>query len=134
MGKNRHMSRTSKDPVDPASGQDSSLDAPKHSGSDTGTTPAVTDTRSQAEKNSDGIKHTRAAALYTGLVVGALIVILLMVFILQNLDSVPIYLFTWEFNLPVGIAVLLAAVGGALVMAAAGGVRILQVRRAIKRR
>ncbi|MGN7134241.1 LapA family protein [Rhodococcoides corynebacterioides] len=131
------MSRTSpgaadsaaSDPTDPTSSAlpGSELDS---GGSDV----AVSDSRLPAGKTPDGVKHTRAAALYTGLVVGAIVLVVLMVFILQNLDSVPIHLFGWTFDLPVGIGMLLAAVAGALVMAAAGGVRILQVRRAAKRK
>ena len=69
------------------------------------------------------------------LALGVLIIlVVLMVLIIQNLDSVPIHLFGWTFDLPIGIGMLLAAVAGALVMATAGGVRILQVRRAAKRK
>ncbi len=114
---------------------DSSTPATGGSGLGTGASDvAVSDSRLPAGKTPDGVKHTRAAALYTGLVVGAIVLVVLMVFILQNLDSVPIHLFGWTFDLPVGIGMLLAAVAGALVMAAAGGVRILQVRRAAKRK
>ncbi|MGA9872046.1 MAG: lipopolysaccharide assembly protein LapA domain-containing protein [Rhodococcus sp. (in: high G+C Gram-positive bacteria)] len=95
---------------------------------------AVRDTRSPAGKSPDGIAHTRAAATWTGLVVGALVLVLLLVFILQNLDGVPVNIFVWTFNLPLGVGMLLAAIAGALVMALAGGVRILQIRRAAKKK
>ncbi|MEU8900123.1 lipopolysaccharide assembly protein LapA domain-containing protein [Nocardia sp. NPDC048505] len=75
---------------------------------------------------------TRTGWAWTGLTAGAIILIVLLVFILQNLGSVTVSLFFWEFNLPVGIAVLLSAIGGALLMACVGGLRILQLRRAAK--
>ncbi|EGD25143.1 hypothetical protein HMPREF0724_10924 [Prescottella equi ATCC 33707] len=77
--------------------------------------------------------RTRAATTWTGLVVGIVVAILLLIFILQNLDSVTFELFAWEFSLPAGISLLLAAIAGALIMALAGGVRIIQIRRVAKR-
>ncbi|KIQ20600.1 LapA family protein [Rhodococcus sp. MEB064] len=126
------MARSSHDASDPTAG--TGADAPLTTSAPLDGPGDTVDTRAAAGKTPDGVKHTRAAALYTGLVVGAIILVVLMVFILQNLDSVPIHLFGWTFDLPIGIGMLLAAVAGALVMAAAGGVRILQVRRAAKRK
>jgi uncharacterized integral membrane protein len=79
------------------------------------------------------VKFTRAAALWSALIVGFVILILLLVFIMQNTDSTTIHLFTWEWNLPVGVAILLAAVCGGLLTVAAGTARIIQLRRAAKK-
>ncbi len=79
------------------------------------------------------VKFTRAAALWSALIVGFLILILLLVFILQNTDSTTIHFFGWEWNLPVGVAILFAAVCGGLLTVAAGTVRIFQLRRAAKK-
>jgi uncharacterized integral membrane protein len=106
-------------------------DSDEHSAPDP---DSVHDDRLPSGQSPDGLAHTRAAALWTGLVVGALVLILLLVFILQNLDAVPVNIFIWTFDLPLGVAMLLAAIAGALVMALAGGVRILQIRRAAKRK
>lgn len=95
---------------------------------------AVRDTRPPVGTSPDGIAHTKAAATWTGLVVGAIVLVLLLIFILQNLDAVPVSIFVWTFELPLGVSMLLAAIAGALVMALAGGVRILQIRRAAKRK
>ena len=64
-----------------------------------------------------------------GLVLGAILTIVMMVFILQNLDSAKVSFLAWEYEIPTGIAMLLSAVAGALITAAVGGVRILQVKR-----
>ncbi|MDV7086727.1 LapA family protein [Rhodococcus opacus] len=80
-----------------------------------------------------GIKHTRTGATWTGLVIGILVLVLLLVFILQNLDSVVLELFVWEFTVPLGVTLLFAAIAGAVIMALVGGVRILQIRRAANR-
>ncbi|MBY6411110.1 DUF1049 domain-containing protein [Rhodococcus sp. BP-252] len=95
---------------------------------------AVRDTRRPVGKSPEGIAHTKAAATWTGLVVGAIVLVILLIFILQNLGSVPVNIFVWTFELPLGVSMLLAAIAGALVMALAGGVRILQIRRAAKRK
>ncbi|MEV5648847.1 LapA family protein [Nocardia sp. NPDC052254] len=77
---------------------------------------------------------TRAGYAWVTLVAAAIIGILLLIFILQNLDQVRIHLFFWEFNMPLGVTLLLSVIAGALVMALAGGWRILQLRRVAKRR
>jgi uncharacterized integral membrane protein len=79
------------------------------------------------------VKFTRAAALWSALIVGFVVLILLLVFIMQNTDSTTIHLFAWQWNLPVGVAILLAAVCGGLVTVLAGTSRILQLRRAAKK-
>src|SRR6201991_926732 len=79
------------------------------------------------------VKFTRAAALWSALIVGFLILILLLVFILQNTDSTTVHLFGWQWSLPVGVAILFAAVCGGLLTFAAGTVSIFQLRRAAKR-
>jgi uncharacterized integral membrane protein len=93
-------------------------------------TPAPSTTPAQPES---AVKFTRAAALWSALIVGFVVLILLLVFILQNTDSTTIHLFAWQWNLPVGVALLLAAVCGGLVTVLAGTSRILQLRRAAKK-
>ena len=79
------------------------------------------------------VKFTRAAALWSALITGFVILIVLLVFIMQNTDSTTINFFGWEWNLPVGVAILLAAVCGGLLTVAVGTARIVQLRRAAKK-
>jgi uncharacterized integral membrane protein len=79
------------------------------------------------------VKFTRAAALWSAMIAGFVILILLLVFILQNTDSATVHFFAWQWNLPIGVGVLLAAVCGGLLTVAAGTARIVQLRRAAKR-
>ncbi|MET8774879.1 lipopolysaccharide assembly protein LapA domain-containing protein [Nocardia sp. NPDC050713] len=76
---------------------------------------------------------SRTGYAWVGLVTGTLIMILLLIFILQNLQTVEVSMFFWNFHLPLGVAVLLSVILGALVMALVGGMRIMQLRRAAKR-
>ncbi len=79
------------------------------------------------------VKFTRAAALWAALITGFVILIVLLVFIMQNTESTTIHFFVWEWNLPVGVAILLAAVCGGLLTVAVGTARIVQLRRAAKK-
>ena len=60
--------------------------------------------------------------------------ILLLVFILENTESVKIAYFGVGFHLPLGVALLLAAIGGALLVGIVGTARMLQLRRHVRRR
>lgn len=94
--------------------------------------------RAEAERAKkqglEKVKHTRTAAVWTGLIVGIVVLILLLVFILQNLDSVPVHFLGWQWNLPQGIALLFAAIAGAIVVAVAGVARMIQIRRFASRK
>ncbi|WP_084270188.1 LapA family protein [Patulibacter minatonensis] len=71
--------------------------------------------------------RTNAAMWFA--ILGGVILAILLVFILQNLDRVTIEFLGWNGRVPVGVALLLAAVAGGLIVAIAAGARILQLRR-----
>ncbi|NKY45273.1 LapA family protein [Nocardia cerradoensis] len=96
--------------------------------------PRVDTPPSTAPARRNRALKTRAGYTWVALVAAAVIGVLLLIFILQNLDQVRIHLFFWQFNLPLGVTLLLSVIAGALVMALAGGWRIMQLRRAAKRR
>lgn len=75
---------------------------------------------------------TRAGALWSSLIAGFLILILLLVFIAQNTVPTAFTFLGWHWTLPLGVAILLAAVVGGLITVAVGTARILQLRRAAK--
>ncbi|WP_228002829.1 LapA family protein [Nocardia australiensis] len=76
---------------------------------------------------------SRVGSTWIGLIAAALIGVVLLIFILQNLENQQVEMLFWSFSLPVGILVLLSVIAGALVMALVGGVRIIQLRHAAKR-
>lgn len=76
---------------------------------------------------------TRAGALWTALIAGFLVLIVLLVFVTQNTGPVALTFLAWQWSLPLGVAILLAAVAGGLLTALAGTVRIFQLRRAAKK-
>ncbi|GAA3689934.1 LapA family protein [Gordonia hankookensis] len=94
---------------------------------------ALLDERDELRTRVKNVEHTRTRATFIGLVIGAVITVLLLVFILQNLDSQRITLIFWEVNLPLGVSLLIAAIAGALIVALAGGLRMLQMSRAMRK-
>ncbi|MGC4963879.1 LapA family protein [Gordonia sp. DT218] len=94
---------------------------------------ALLDERDELRTKVKNVEHTRTRATFIGLVIGAVITVLLLVFILQNLDSQRITLIFWEVNLPLGVSLLIAAIAGALIVALAGGLRMLQMSRAMRK-
>ncbi|HME47383.1 LapA family protein [Mycobacterium sp.] len=79
------------------------------------------------------VPFTRVAAAWWALAVGLLILIVLLVFIAQNTDSITIRFLAWQWSSPKGISFLMAAVGGALITVLAGTARMVQMRRAAKK-
>ncbi|HIW91662.1 MAG TPA: DUF1049 domain-containing protein [Candidatus Corynebacterium avicola] len=86
---------------------------------------------SASSSENPSVASSLAGTTWVALIVGAVVLTLLLVFILQNLDSVKLQLFIWEWNFPIGVGMLIAAIGGALLMACVGGLRIIQLRRQI---
>jgi uncharacterized integral membrane protein len=68
--------------------------------------------------------------LWVGLVLAALVLILLLIFILQNPDPVRIAFLGWEGALPTGVGLLFAAIAGVLLVAVPGSMRMAQLRKA----
>ena len=95
-------------------------------------TPA-TDTAPPPPPPENAVHFTRAAALWSALIVGFLVLIVLLIFIAQNTDSGTFHFLGWSWSLPLGVALLAAAVLGGLVTTLAGVVRIVQLRRAAKK-
>ena len=79
------------------------------------------------------IHRTRMGGLWAGLAVAAVVLLLLLVFILENQQEARIGFFGAHGRLPLGVALLLAAVGGALLVIVPGTARIIQLRRAARR-
>ena len=72
---------------------------------------------------------SKTSGVFIASVAGAIVLLVLLIFILQNLERVPIEFLGLKGTVPIGVALLLAAVAGALLVAILGGARVLQLRR-----
>ncbi|GAA2817183.1 LapA family protein [Crossiella cryophila] len=77
--------------------------------------------------------RSRLGGLWSVFVVAAVVLLLLLVFILENSQDVQISYFGVAGTLPLGVALLLSAILGVLLVAVPGYARIIQLRRSAKR-
>jgi uncharacterized integral membrane protein len=82
---------------------------------------------------ADPLRRTRAGSTWVGLIVFTAVLVLLLIFILQNTQSVEISYFGASGQVSLAVAMLLAAIAGVLLTAIAGSLRIWQLRRNLRR-
>lgn len=75
-----------------------------------------------------GERRTRLSGAWTALVVGIVALVLILVFILQNLQSVELSFLVFHGHLPLAVALLFAVILGAIIVLAFGAARITQLR------
>lgn len=110
-------------PVPGAGGADASVPAvlPPDEGGASGPGPTAPST-------------TRASATWTAVAIGMVFLVVVVVFILENLQDVKVTFFGASWRVPLAIDLLLAAVLGGAVVFSAGAVRLLQLRVRSRRR
>src|SRR5215218_11135671 len=74
------------------------------------------------------IEPTRTSMVWTMVGIGVILLVAILVFILQNSQRVRVRFLMVEGTLPLGVALLFAALLGALLVLAAGAARVLQLR------
>ena len=77
--------------------------------------------------------RTRTSTVWTAVVVLVASLILVLVFILQNLQTVAVSFLFFHGQLPLGVALLVAATLGGVIVVAAGAARVVQLRRSRRR-
>ena len=75
-----------------------------------------------------GERQTRLSGAWTAIVVGLVGLVLILVFILQNQQSVDVTFLFFKGHLPLAVALLFALILGAVIVVAFGAARILQLR------
>jgi lipopolysaccharide assembly protein A len=75
-----------------------------------------------------GERQTRLSGAWTAVVVGLVALVLILVFILQNQQSVDVTFLVFKGHLPLAVALLFALILGAVIVVAFGAARILQLR------
>lgn len=101
---------------------------------DTGPEPrgSAGESSPQQERHHVDVAASRAGRVWTAVAVGAIILTVLLIFVLQNTEETEIEFLGWHFTMPLGVSLLFAAIAGLLIMASAGGARIWQLRHAVK--
>lgn len=90
--------------------------------------------RTPAEESLDMPRSGgKTAGLWISLILGAIVLVLLLIFVIQNGQKASFEYFNATFDLPLGVAMLLAAIAGALVMALVGSVRMFQMSWTIRK-
>jgi len=79
------------------------------------------------------IKRTRTSGIWVAVGFFAVVLLLLLIFILQNSTDVSVSYLGLHGHLPLGVALLLAAVSGVLLVVLAGAARISQLRTTARR-
>jgi len=75
-----------------------------------------------------GERQTRLSGAWTAIVIGLVALVVILVFILQNQQSVEVTFLMFSGHLPLAVALLFALLLGAVVVFAFGAARILQLR------
>jgi lipopolysaccharide assembly protein A len=79
------------------------------------------------------IRRTRLGGAWVAVALFAVVLLLLLVFILENSQQVNIGYFGAHGHLPLGVALLLAAILGVLLIVIPGAGRMIQLRRTARR-
>jgi len=79
------------------------------------------------------VKRTRMGGLWIAIGCFAVVLLLLLIFVLENGHRVDVAFFGAHGHLPLGVALLLAAVLGVLLVAIPAAARILQLRATARR-
>ena len=96
-----------------------------------GGTAGAAPTRTSATPKG-GPGRTKIGGAWIGLILGAVVLVFLLIFILQNLDPARVQFLGLQAELPLGIWMLFSAVAGVLLLAIPGLGPMIQWRRASK--
>nr|WP_083467269.1 lipopolysaccharide assembly protein LapA domain-containing protein [Kibdelosporangium sp. MJ126-NF4]CEL22563.1 POSSIBLE CONSERVED MEMBRANE PROTEIN [Kibdelosporangium sp. MJ126-NF4]CTQ89419.1 POSSIBLE CONSERVED MEMBRANE PROTEIN [Kibdelosporangium sp. MJ126-NF4] len=78
-------------------------------------------------------RGTRTSGTWIAIIIATIVLVFLLIFILANLTPVTVSFLGMSGELPLGVALLFAAISGALLVALVGAARILQLRRRVRR-
>ena len=81
----------------------------------------------------DPLRSSRTSGFWLGVVALGVVFLLLVVFIAQNTRETTVSFLGWDGEVPVAVALLIAAAAGLFLATVAGALRILQLRRRVRR-
>jgi lipopolysaccharide assembly protein A len=108
-----------------------------HRNSRTPEEPATAPTERAAQPPSatgrQEVSRTRTSAAWLGVCTAAVVLVVLIIFMLQNTGRVEVSFLWMQGSLPLAMALLIAGVGAALLTMMVGVARITQLRRRFRR-
>jgi uncharacterized integral membrane protein len=81
----------------------------------------------------DPLRGSRTSGFWAAVIGLGSVLILLIIFIAQNTRKTTVSFLAWDGEVPVAVAILIAAVAGLFLAGLAGSLRILQLRRRVRR-
>jgi uncharacterized integral membrane protein len=118
---------------DPAAQVEPGTEAGVAAAPDYGQPPGSVATRPAVDPPLGKPQRTRMGGLWVALTSGAVVLLLLLIFILENGQKVDISFFGTHGHLPLGVALLMAAIFGVLMVVIPGAGRMIQLRLLAKR-
>lgn len=81
----------------------------------------------------DPLRGSRTSGFWIAVASLGLVLLLLIIFIAQNTRTTTVSFLGWDGQVPVAVALLIAAAAGLFLATVAGSLRILQLRRRVRR-
>lgn len=123
LHRTRKSQKTPTDPADTAAADPAleTIPAPE----------ASTGPEAAPARSADAVPRTRAGATWVGVCAAALMLVVLIVFMLQNTRRVDVSFLWMNGSVPLALALLIAGVGVGIVALVIGTARVTQLRRII---
>lgn len=87
----------------------------------------------QGETGRDPLRGSRTSGAWLSVAALGIVLLLLIIFMLQNTQSVEVSFLGWDGHAPLAVSLLIATVAGLFLALVAGSLRIIQLRRRIRR-
>lgn len=97
------------------------------------TEPGPSSPEARDRDRADPLRSSTTARAWVAVVALGVVLVLLIVFIAQNTDSVTVSFLGWRGRTPLAVALLIATAAGLFLAAVAGTLRIWQLRRRVRR-
>ncbi|MDP2774553.1 MAG: lipopolysaccharide assembly protein LapA domain-containing protein [Nocardioides sp.] len=86
----------------------------------------------QRQDGDDPLRGSRTSGFWAAVVGLGVVLLLLIIFIAQNTRKTTVSFLSWDGQVPVAVALLIAALAGLSLAGLAGSLRILQLRRRVR--
>ncbi len=78
------------------------------------------------------VRRTKVSGVWIGLIAAVVVLVLLIIFIAQNLNNATLHFLGFSGKVSLGLAMLVAALSGVVIAVVPGTVRIFQLRKALQ--